>query len=173
MHITSAVLLITITLIHPQGQSLSRSIGEKLNELSGAISRAVNNVERSGVQQPAHTVAGRLEQAQRWLNNPSMDDKGLGQQAIGLIVEEGKKVASGLTGPAQSGILALCEEVDSLSQQLSEMCRRGQGETPQAQAVARALSSKLKELKDKIQTACGGQSCGGLCGHHNAPQTVH
>lgn len=162
-----------------QGQSLARSIGEKLNDLSGAISRAVNNVERSGVQQPAHTVAGRLEQAQRWLNNPSMDDKGLGQQAIGLIVEEGKKVgkgqaihyfrasvinfliltdchkilladqklitvfysfhqvASGLTGPAKTGILALCEEVDSLSQQLSEMCRRGQGDTPQAQAVAR------------------------------------
>lgn len=48
-----------------------------------------------------------------------------------------QQVASGLTGPAKSGILALCEEVDSLSQQLSEMCRRGQGETPQAQAVAR------------------------------------
>ncbi|KAK3872880.1 hypothetical protein Pcinc_022074 [Petrolisthes cinctipes] len=137
----------------PQGQSLARSIGEKVNDLSGAIQRAVSNVERSGVQQPAHTVAGRLEQAQRWLNNPSMDDKGLGQQAIGLIVEEGKKVASALTGPAQSGILALCEEVDSLSQQLSEMCRRGQGDTPQAQNVARALSSKLQELKDKIQTA--------------------
>ncbi|XP_042236634.1 vinculin-like isoform X11 [Homarus americanus] len=137
----------------PQGQSLARSIGEKLNELSGTISRAVNNVERSGVQQPAHTVAGRLEQAQRWLNNPSLDDKGLGQQAIALIVEEGKRVAAGLTGPAQTGILALCEEVDSLSQQLSEMCRRGQGDTPQAQAVARALSTKLQELKNKIQTA--------------------
>ncbi|XP_069166961.1 vinculin isoform X14 [Procambarus clarkii] len=137
----------------PQGQSLSRSIGEKLNELSGTISRAVNNVERSGVQQPAHTVAGRLEQAQRWLNNPSLDDKGLGQQAIALIVEEGKRVAAGLTGPAQTGILALCENVDSLSQQLSEMCRRGHGDTPQAQAVARALSTKLQELKDKIQTA--------------------
>lgn len=48
-----------------------------------------------------------------------------------------KQVASGLTGPAQSGILALCEEVDSLSQQLSEMCRRGQGDTPQAENVAR------------------------------------
>ena len=76
----------------PQGQGLARSIGEKLNELAGAVSRAVNNVERSGIQQPAHTVAGRLEQAQRWLNNPSVDDKGLGQQAIALIVEEGKKV---------------------------------------------------------------------------------
>ncbi|XP_066959700.1 vinculin isoform X9 [Macrobrachium rosenbergii] len=137
----------------PQGQSLARSIGEKLNELSGAISRAVNNVERSGVQQPAHTVAGRLEQAQRWLNNPSLDDKGLGQQAIGLIVEEGKKVAAGLTGPAKSGILALCDEVDNLSQQLSDMCRHGQGDSPQAQDAARALSAKLQELKNKIQTA--------------------
>lgn len=53
------------------------------------------------------------------------------------------QVASGLTGPAKSGILALCEEVDSLSQQLSEMCRRGQGETPQAQAVARWGSAWL------------------------------
>ncbi|XP_042866262.1 vinculin-like isoform X1 [Penaeus japonicus] len=137
----------------PQGQSLARSIGEKLNELSGAISRAVSNVERSGVQQPAHTVAGRLEQAQRWLNNPSLDDKGLGQQAIGLIVEEGKRVAAGLTGPAQADILALCDEVDGLSQQLSEMCRRGQGDSPQAQAIARALSTKLQEMKHKIQTA--------------------
>ncbi|CAL4058554.1 unnamed protein product, partial [Meganyctiphanes norvegica] len=139
--------------VSPQGQSLARSIGEKLNELSGAISNAVNNVERSGVQQPAHTVAGRLEQAQRWLNNPSMDDKGLGQQAIALIVEEGKKVASGLTGGAKTGILATCDEVDTLSQQLSEMCRRGQGNTPQAQNIARMLSGKLQELKSKIQTA--------------------
>ncbi|KAK7013353.1 hypothetical protein SK128_026721, partial [Halocaridina rubra] len=62
-------------------------------------------------------------------------------------------VAAGLTGPAQTGILALCEEVDSLSQQLSEMCRLGQGNSPQAQAAARALSAKLQELKNKIQTA--------------------
>ncbi|XP_076039738.1 vinculin isoform X15 [Oratosquilla oratoria] len=139
--------------VTPQGQSLAKGIGEKLTELSGAVSRAVNNVERSGVQQPAHTVAGRLEQAQRWLNNPSVDDKGLGQQAIALIVEEGKKVAAGLTGPAKSEILGLCDEVDSLSQQLAEMCLRGQGDSPQAQAIARALSSKLQELKSKIQTA--------------------
>ena len=42
--------------------------------------------------QPAHTVTGRLEQARRWLAHPDRDDRGLGQRAIALIVEEGKKV---------------------------------------------------------------------------------
>lgn len=76
----------------PQGQAMARSIGEKLQELRDAVARAVSNSERSGAQQPAHTVAGQLEQAQRWLENPSLDDRGLGQQAIGLIVDEGRKV---------------------------------------------------------------------------------
>ncbi|KAL7631392.1 UNVERIFIED_CONTAM: hypothetical protein RMT77_018306 [Armadillidium vulgare] len=137
----------------PQGQGLARSISEKLGELTQAVSRAVNNIERSGIQQPAHTVAGRLEQAQRWLNNPAVDDKGLGQQAIGLIVEEGRKVASCLSGPAQYEINKLCDDVDTLSQQLSEHCRRGQGNSPQAQTIARNLASKLHELKSKIQKA--------------------
>ena len=65
-----------------------------MQELVGALGRAVNNTERSGVQQPAHTVAGQLEQAQRWLANPAMDDRGLGQQATGLIVDEGRKVGA-------------------------------------------------------------------------------
>lgn len=53
----------------------------------------MQNVDKSGIQQPAHTVAGRLEQARRWLNNPERDDRGLGQRAIALIVDEGKKVS--------------------------------------------------------------------------------
>lgn len=57
------------------------------------VSRAVQNVDKSGIQQPAHTVAGRLEQARRWLDNPERDDRGLGQRAIALIVDEGKKVS--------------------------------------------------------------------------------
>lgn len=137
----------------PQGQALARSIEEKVQELRDAVARAVSNSERSGAQQPAHTVAGQLEQAQRWLANPSLDDRGLGQQAIGLIVDEGRKVASCLSGGSRAEIQQLCEEVDSLSAQLSELCRRGQGDSPQAQNIARALSGKLQELKSKIQTA--------------------
>lgn len=33
-----------------------------------------------------------MEQARKWLSNPGQDDKGLGQRAIALIVEEGRKV---------------------------------------------------------------------------------
>ena len=58
------------------------------------MQRAVVGVEKSGVQQPAHTVSGRLEQARRWLAHPDRDDRGLGQQAIALIVTEGKKVCA-------------------------------------------------------------------------------
>lgn len=52
----------------------------------------MTNLEKWGGQQPAHTVSGRLEQAQKWLSHPERDDKGLGQRAIALIIAEGKKV---------------------------------------------------------------------------------
>ncbi|XP_063234334.1 vinculin isoform X5 [Bacillus rossius redtenbacheri] len=137
----------------PQAEALSRGIQEKLRDLHGLVNRAVQNVEKSGVQQPAHTVSGRLEQARRWLDNPDRDDKGLGQQAIALIVHEGKKVADGLPGVHKAEILGLCDEVDILSRQLNDLCRRGLGNTPQAQEIARALSQKLYDLKDRIQNA--------------------
>ncbi|KAB7505148.1 Vinculin [Armadillidium nasatum] len=134
----------------PQGQGLARSISEKLGELTQAVSRAVNNIERSGIQQPAHTVAGRLEQAQRWLNNPAVDDKGLGQQAIGLIVEEGRKVASCLSGPAQYEINKLCDDVDTLSQQLSEQCRRGQAVVDRVVEDFVDITTPLKQFTDAV-----------------------
>lgn len=137
----------------PQAEGLARSIRQKLGELNTLVQTAVANAEKYGLQQPAHTVAGRLEQARRWLANPSADDRGLGQQAIALIVEEGRKVAQGLQGAQRAEILALCNQVDSLSRQLGDLCRSGQGNSPQAQAVAKLLSQKLDELKDKIQSA--------------------
>lgn len=137
----------------PQAECLAHGIQEKLGELCGLVQRAVVGVEKSGVQQPAHTVSGRLEQARRWLAHPDRDDRGLGQQAIALIVTEGKKVADGLPGIHKAEILGLCDEVDILSRQLSDLCRRGHGDTPQAQDVARTLSQKLYELKDRIQNA--------------------
>lgn len=64
-------------------------------------------------------------------------------------------MAAGLTGPAQTGILALCEEVDGLSQQLSEMCRRGQGDTPQAQAVARYVPVRKRNVVNELLWSSG------------------
>ena len=36
-------------------------------------------VDKSGIQRPSATVTGRLEQAKRWLQQPAIDDMGLGQ----------------------------------------------------------------------------------------------
>ncbi|XP_065348377.1 vinculin isoform X2 [Cloeon dipterum] len=137
----------------PQAQSLSHGIHEKLCELQRLVGRSVSGVERCGMAQPAHTVSGRLEQARRWLAHPDRDDRGLGQRAIALIVEEGKKVAEGLPGAHKAEILGLCDEVDVLSRQLGELCRAGQGNSEHALAIARNLSQKLYELKTRIQNA--------------------
>ncbi|XP_043490641.1 vinculin isoform X8 [Polistes fuscatus] len=144
----------------PQAEALARGIKEKLNELRSCVASALVAADKSGTAQTAHTVAGRLEQANKWLLNPQQDDKGLGQKAIALIIHEGKKnqqhvanVAEGLPGIHKVEILQLCDEVDNLSHQLGDLCAHGQGNTPRAQEIARQLSHKLYELKNRIQQA--------------------
>ncbi|XP_076240790.1 vinculin isoform X8 [Calliopsis andreniformis] len=144
----------------PQAEALARGIKEKMNELRSSIASAIVAADKSGTTQTAHTVAGRLEQANKWLLNPQHDDKGLGQRAIALIIHEGKKnqqhvasVAEGLPGIHKAEILQLCDEVDNLSHQLGDLCAHGQGNTPRAQDIARQLSHKLYELKNRIQQA--------------------
>ncbi|XP_050511638.1 vinculin isoform X2 [Diabrotica virgifera virgifera] len=137
----------------PQAESLAKGIREKLGNLQQAVMNGIVAVDKTGMQQTAHTVQGRLEQARKWLSNPGHDDKGLGQRAINAIVDEGRQVADGLPGVQKSEILQLCDEVDRLSHQLADLCAQGLGNSPQAQEVARKLSQKLHELKEKINQA--------------------
>ncbi|XP_077499286.1 vinculin isoform X4 [Amblyomma americanum] len=137
----------------PQAQSLARGVGLKLRELNNLVSQAITNVERSGIQQLAHTVGGRVEQALRWLVNPGVSDKGLGEHAIQLTVEEGRRTAESCPMPQRAEIVQLCNEIDSLTRKLKDLCRRGLGNSPEAQQTARLISSKLLELKHKIQKA--------------------
>ncbi|XP_059621723.1 vinculin [Phlebotomus argentipes] len=137
----------------PQAESLAREIRGRLGDLHRAVQDAVIGVDKAGLQQAAHTVQGRLEQACRWLNNPTVDDRGLGKRAIDLIVAEGKQVAEGLPGHQRAEMLALCDEVEALSDQFAKLCAAGLGDTPEAQEIARRLNAKLHELKKQIQTA--------------------
>ncbi|KAF5284255.1 hypothetical protein FQR65_LT00255 [Abscondita terminalis] len=137
----------------PQAESLARGIKEKLGHLQQSVLNAVVGVDKSGLQQTAHTVQGRIEQARKWLLHPGLDDRGLGQRAIALIVHEGRKVAEGLPGVQKAEIVELCDAVDSLSRQLEDLCLQGNGNSPQAQEVARKLSHKLHELKECINKA--------------------
>ncbi|KOX79918.1 Vinculin [Melipona quadrifasciata] len=155
--LTSQIVTMTNALCelrqNEKAEALARGIKEKTNELRNSIASAIVAADKSGTTQTAHTVAGRLEQANKWLLNPQHDDKGLGQRAIALIIQEGKKVAEGLPGIHKAEILQLCDEVDNLSHQLGDLCAHGQGNTPRAQEIARQLSHKLYELKNRIQQA--------------------
>lgn len=137
----------------PQAEALAKEIREKLGNLEQTIGNAVSVVNKAGLQQTAHTVQGRLEQACRWLQNPNIDDKGLGQRAVALIIDEGKKVAEGCPGHQKAEILQLCDEVEGLSNQFSKLCAAGLGNSPEAQEIARKLNQKLHELKQRIQNA--------------------
>ena len=53
-----------------QAESLAKNVEVRLNELLATVNQAINRVEKSGIQQPAPTVVGRLEQARRWLEQP-------------------------------------------------------------------------------------------------------
>ncbi|XP_017781344.1 PREDICTED: vinculin isoform X5 [Nicrophorus vespilloides] len=137
----------------PQAESLARGIKEKLGSLQQAVLNAVVAVDKAGLQQTAHTVQGRLEQARKWFSNPAHDDKGLGQRAIQAIVEEGRKVADGLPGIQKSEVQQLCNEVDDLTRFLRDLCASGEGNSPQAREISKRLAHKLHELKEKINQA--------------------
>ncbi|XP_055612163.1 vinculin [Uranotaenia lowii] len=137
----------------PQADSIARDIRDKLGNLEQSVLNAIMGVDKAGLQQTAHTVQGRLEQACRWLQNPSQDDRGLGQRAIALIVDEGRRVAEGLSGHQKAEVMQLCDEVEQLSHDFSQMAANGLGHTAQAQEVARRLNEKLHGLKKQIQDA--------------------
>ncbi|XP_067655858.1 vinculin-like isoform X2 [Haliotis asinina] len=135
----------------PQAISLAKEIQGKLKELQQMTHNGIMNTERSGIRKPAPTVEGKVEQARQWLANPGISDNGLGEEATRMVVSEGRRVAQCCSGPQRQELLRLCDETEILTNQLSDLCRKGQGNTPQAKAVARNLSEKLASLKAKIQ----------------------
>ncbi|XP_070565649.1 vinculin-like isoform X33 [Ptychodera flava] len=135
----------------PEAQQLARAIQDRVEYLGGRVDSAVAHHAQSGIRKPAPTVSGKVEQAQQWLAAPSVNDRGLGQQALRQVIGEGRKVAEGCVGRERERLHKLCDDCEVLTNQLDELCRQGKGNTPQAQAVARHLSSKLNELRDAIQ----------------------
>lgn len=141
----------------PQAEALARGIQQRLGDLQGLLERAVANAERSGLSRPANTIAGRMAQAERWLNNPGVDDKGVGKAAINSITAEARKMAKMLPEPHRTDLLRLCDEADQLANELADLCRRGLGNTPEARALADKLRGKLGELKTRMQAAMMGR----------------
>lgn len=138
----------------PQAQSLVKNTGRQLRELLSLCTRAIANMEHGGNPQPAYTLSGRMDQAQRWLSNLSFEDHGLGEQATQAIIDEARHLALAcqLTQLRQQ-MLDLCNDAEHLNRKLHELRRRGQPDSPQAKAAAQELASKLRLLDTFIQAA--------------------
>lgn len=67
-----------------------------------------------------------------------------GQAAIRGLVAEGRRLANALPGPLRQELLGKCEQVEQLMAQLADLAARGEGDSPQARAIARQLQEALK-----------------------------
>lgn len=130
----------------PQAENLAKNLREKLANLEQSLVSAIKGVNKAGVKQIAHTIQGRLEQACKWLQNPEINDNGLGERAISLIIDEGRKVADGCPGYQKAEILQLCDEVEYLKMNAA-------GTSPKVHEFGKKLTLKLHELKKAIQNA--------------------
>ena len=110
-------------------------------------------VEKSGIQQPAPTVSGRLEQAKRWLEQPWVDDRGLGLQAIALVVDEAYKISEVLPESHRGEVAALCRKIDHDARALTDLCHTGQANSRRGIQLSRDVATNLNYLKDAIRKA--------------------
>ncbi|KAG7227971.1 hypothetical protein INR49_005592 [Caranx melampygus] len=160
----------------PEARALAKQIATALQNLQSKTNKAVAN---SRPAKAAVHLEGKIEQAQRWIDNPTMDDNGVGEPgpcptfpslSISLLHSftflplplPGSHPRSGGRGP-QAGqrsaspyrqeLLGKCELVEQLMAQLADLAARGEGDSPQARAVAQQLQEALKDLKGKMQEA--------------------
>lgn len=61
----------------PEARALAKQIGAALLTLQSKANKAVANMRPA---KPAVTLEGKMEQALRWVNNPGVDDRGIGEQ---------------------------------------------------------------------------------------------
>lgn len=134
----------------PEARSLAKQVATALQNLQTKTNRAVAN---SRPAKAAVHLEGKIEQAQRWIDNPTVDDRGVGQAAIRGLVAEGHRLANVMMGPYRQDLLAKCDRVDQLTAQLADLAARGEGESPQARALASQLQDSLKDLKAQMQEA--------------------
>ncbi|KAM7073831.1 vinculin isoform 1-T1 [Molossus nigricans] len=134
----------------PEARALAKQVATALQNLQTKTNRTVAN---SRPAKAAVHLEGKIEQAQRWIDNPTVDDRGVGQAAIRGLVAEGHRLANVMMGPYRQDLLAKCDRVDQLTAQLADLAARGEGESPQARALASQLQDSLKDLKAQMQEA--------------------
>lgn len=109
-----------------------------------------------------------MEQAMRWLDNPGMDDGGVGLNALRSLLDEARRLANQLPPQERDRLLNLCSNIDQMANNLAgqfwiwvknnyyheyfeDLERRGLGNTPEAQSIRQQLRDKLRELGEMMK----------------------
>ncbi|CAM9157777.1 unnamed protein product, partial [Lampetra fluviatilis] len=111
-----------------EGRALAREVAAALSLLQQRSARAV---AASRPPKAAPTLDGKVEQAQRWLQQPGSED----QQ------------------------LAACDRAQALAAQLGAAVAAGEGGTAHSRALATALQQALTELKARMQDMVTREVC--------------
>ncbi|KAK3559934.1 hypothetical protein QTP86_028843 [Hemibagrus guttatus] len=130
----------------PEARALAKQISTALQNLQSKTNRAVANTRPA---KAAVHLEGKMEQAQRWIDNPTQEDGGVGQAAIRGLVAEGRRLANVLPGSQRAELMGKCEQVEQLMGQLADLSARGQADSPQAQALAQQLQHALKVFEER------------------------
>lgn len=78
----------------PEARALAKQIATALQNLQSKTNRAVANTRPA---KAAVHLEGKMEQAQRWIDNPTMDDGGVGQYGTEISLRLFKILSASLS----------------------------------------------------------------------------
>ena len=132
----------------PEARELGKETAEKIVKLN-------NSVSRSLVKPVIHqTLESKIDDIEKWLDNPDMNDGGHGRLAGSDLISGVRKLASGLEGvEIREEMLKNASECEALSKELDELQRSGMGDSPRAYQTAAALKNKFAYLKTATKNA--------------------
>uniref|UniRef100_A0A8D2JJ21 Vinculin n=1 Tax=Sciurus vulgaris TaxID=55149 RepID=A0A8D2JJ21_SCIVU len=125
-----------------------------LGEISALTSKLADLRRQYEISPEARALAKQVATALQNLQTKTQQGCGKQQTCQSSCPLEGK-----LNKHSQAAIrgacdlLAKCDRVDQLTAQLADLAARGEGESPQARALASQLQDSLKDLKARMQEA--------------------
>ncbi|GFQ79877.1 vinculin [Trichonephila clavata] len=93
-----------------------------------------------------NAIDGKLAAAHDWLEDPNAVVGGVGEKSLRYILDYALKVADKCLPQDQKAISKLCGDITSMTNALCELREEGKGTTPQAEALSRGISQKIRQL---------------------------
>ena len=98
-------------------------------------------------------IESSLQNSHDWLKDPLALQGGVGEKSVRRVLEHALKVADRSLPIDAEHIRKLTGDLASMIDALCELRSKGDGATPQAEALAQAIENRLDELNATVQQA--------------------